>query len=113
MDEPTSDQCSANAPVDLGNGLPAFAAWYPQMGGYVGRAVVVLPKPPTEDCCVEVYVWHDGDFPFSEGRPALLHHCSAEQFIRFGELLQRAQRGELGSTPDGTREDDEWLSRQY
>lgn len=52
---PTSDQCNTNAP--LGGGW--FAIWYPQMGGYVGKAAIF----PDTSGCVEVVVWHDGEFP--------------------------------------------------
>lgn len=78
--EPTSDQCTARAKVG-----PGWACWYPQMGGYVGKAIVV-----PSDTCVVVWVWHDGDFPFGgeDGNPARLHHCSGEQFIKFGEFLR-------------------------
>lgn len=87
MNEPSSDDCHSNAEVDV-NGERGFAAWYPTMGGYVSRCVIV---PPTDEPgCYEVYVWHDGDFPFSDGgNPRHLHHCDPDQFIRFGELLNR------------------------
>ncbi len=62
-----------------------YAIWYPQMGGYVGKATVVIRKNEVGNTCFEAYVWHDGEFPFDEGRvPAELHHCEAEQFIHFG-----------------------------
>lgn len=94
--EPTSQECETNSPVG-----PGFAAWYPQMGGYVGKCVIV--PDPTEDefgsGCFDVWVWHDGSFPFSEDgppwdgdtvrSPAKLHHCSARQFIQFGETVER------------------------
>jgi hypothetical protein len=79
--EPTIAECSAHAPIG-----PGFAGWYPQMGGYVGRAVVV-PRGG----CFEAYVWHDGMFPFGEDSgpypPAHIHHCMAQQFIDFGEWV--------------------------
>lgn len=87
--EPTSEQCSANAEV----GKRMWAAWYPQMGGYVGKCVV-------EDLggCFDVWVWHDGEFAFGGEQeeapsPAHLHHCDPEQFIRFGETVKRLQGG--------------------
>lgn len=88
-DEPTDEQCSAGAAVPTPDGWLAFATWYPQMGGYVGKAVVVFGATPAKDeACFEVWVWHDGEFPFAEGRrPAQLHHCDPEQFVRFGELV--------------------------
>lgn len=85
--EPTSAECSAGAAIthDFGRGPETvFAGWYPQMGGYVGRAVV---RPLGG--CFDVWVWHDGEFPFSEtdGTPAHLHHCMVEQFVQFGEWV--------------------------
>lgn len=81
--EPTPEQCSARAVLPCGG----RACWYPQMGGYGAKAVVYV------DHCTEVYVWHDGEFPFSEGtapgrRPAYLHHCSGTQFEEFGAMLR-------------------------
>jgi len=64
------------------------------MGGYVGRCVV----EPGGDGCFECFVWHDGEFPFSDDDgcntrgcdgPFVLHHCSAKQFIKFGQLVDR------------------------
>lgn len=98
--EPTSDECTNNAEVELREGVKGFAIWYPQMGGYTGRAVIVKRVPEDdEDACFDVYVWHDGEFPFvngdewrgrgDEGEPYVLHHCRAAQFISFGETVQR------------------------
>lgn len=88
--EPTSDECATHAPVQLTEDLSGYASWYPQMGGYVGKAVAVV-----DDTCVDVYVWHDGEFPFGQdpdgwGRhdsPLRLHHCDPDQFIAFGHFL--------------------------
>ena len=79
MDQPTTDQCTARARVGDG-----YACWYPQMGGYASRAVVV----PDGHGCADVYVWHDGDFPFDDGSPPTeLHHCDGRQFVDFGNFL--------------------------
>lgn len=96
MREPTSEECSANAPYEC-NGRKGFAAWYPQMGGYVGRCVVltdcrgiITPEGAPGDC-FDVLVWHDGEFPFAEDDtrdPARLHHCDPAQFIAFGALVR-------------------------
>ena len=89
MRMPTSDECESNAtrPID---GRVMTAAWYPQMGGYVGKCWI----DPQSSGCFDVYVYHDGEFPFTEadGEPKVVHHCMAEQFIEFGKLLQRCQR---------------------
>lgn len=96
--EPTSEQCSQNARVADVNGRPAFACWYPQMGGYVGKAVV-LPgwdDRNEEPDCFEAYVWHNGEFPFDEGdgrSPARLHHCMPQQFTEFGEWVAKVSEG--------------------
>lgn len=86
--EPTTDECSNRVPIEIGPGVVGTAAWYPSMGGYVGRCIVV----PSGNGCADVWVWHDGRFPFSsdDGRsPVELHHCNGAQFVGFGQLLQR------------------------
>lgn len=88
--KPTSDQCS-NGEIIEHDGKRYLATWYPQMGGYVGMCLVELSN---QTKCFDVAVWHDGEFPFgSEYQPILLHHCDAAQFIRFGELVQKAKAG--------------------
>lgn len=78
--EPTVEQCTSRAQVGAGR-----ACWYPQMGGYVARAVVI-----PDDGCADVWVWHDGSFPFGgeDGSPVVLHHCDGDQFVSFGEFLR-------------------------
>jgi hypothetical protein len=85
--EPTSQQCTDNVPIQLDDGQTGYACWYPQMGGYVSHCIVVGAGGGE---CFEAYVWHDGDFPFSDDdvSPRELHHCDAGQFIRFGEWVQ-------------------------
>lgn len=89
--EPTAEACD-KAWRGEWNGIPTLALWYPQMGGYVGKAVAVR-----DDDCLDVYVWHDGEFPFTEADhqpwegtagPARLHHCDPGQFIGFGKVLE-------------------------
>ena len=96
--EPTSEECNAGTRLLDFDGRPAFACWYPQMGGYFGTAVVLAltcdaTNPPGG--CFDVYVWHDGTFPFNDDyglcNPAHLHHCSADQFIEFGNAVKRMQ----------------------
>ncbi len=87
--EPTNEQCDAKARLPDFRGYRAYACWYPQMGGYVSNAVVLVRDGNVNDC-FEAYVWHDGEFPFGEGDerpPAHIHHCMADQFIRFGEWV--------------------------
>lgn len=99
--EPTAEQCTAHAPVADFNGMKAFACWYPPMGGYVSRCVVVDTgkRDDGEPGCFEVYVWHDGEFPFTADSdddyrpPAHLHHCGAEQFVEFGRTVLKFHEG--------------------
>lgn len=88
MIEPTSQQCTDKARVEDIGGEPAFACWYPQMGGYVGKALVNLCNTG----CFDVYAWHDSEFPFAGDDPVLIHHCDPDQFIRFGELVKTKQK---------------------
>ncbi len=90
--EPTGDHCNHNI-MSTWNGERTMAIWYPQMGGYNGKAVVV---GPCEEGCFNVYVWHDGEFPFSQGDegrgPAFLHHCDPKQFEMFGQIVRLFQQ---------------------
>lgn len=98
MDEPTSKQCESNAKVFEDEREIGYAIWYPQMGGYVGKAVVLLGKAHLDGGCFEVLVWHDGEFPFSGGEPRHLHHCDPQQFIDFGNKI--AELSKLKHTND-------------
>ena len=100
--EPTGDECNTNAVVYEDADHIGYAIWYPQMGGYSGKAVVVLDKcwhtngVSRVGGCFDAYVWHDGEFPFEEGNPRRLHHCDPAQFVAFGELV--AEKWEVLST---------------
>lgn len=87
---PTAEECEKQT-QGAWNGFTTLACWYPQMGGYVARAVairpIVNPEVDPASSCVDVFIWHDGDFPFEGRAPLRMHHCSAEQFITFGETL--------------------------
>lgn len=98
LTEPTYDQCNKNDVVYESETEVGYAVWYPQMGGYVGKAIAITSKHSSdsnafgiENDCVDVYVWHDGEFPFSEdGRdPYLVHHCVPDQFNVFGKKLKK------------------------
>lgn len=80
--EPTAEQCTQRAQV----GEHAYACWYPSMGGYVAKSVIVTDA---SDGDADVYVWHNGDFPFAgDGEsPRILHHCSGDDFVAFGRFL--------------------------
>ena len=93
--EPTGDECNTNALIYESEAYRYYAIWYPQMGGYVGKAVAACSKKEPGGC-IDVWVWHDGDFPFtgdgslrSDGSPTELHHCNPEQFVQFGKKLMK------------------------
>ena len=85
--EPTPDECSNHSQIASNQ----WACWYPQMGGYVGRAIAIVDNSG----CIDVWVWHNGEFPFSgeyprfdeDRSPVCIHHCDPEQFISFGGFL--------------------------
>lgn len=105
IEPPNPQECSSNAavrPPPEHDGRRAFAAWYPQMGGHTGRCIVVLEEPPkgADHGCFDVYIWHDGQSAFDSRDdwgdyrpPTRLHHCSAQQFIDFGNLVNRLAGG--------------------
>lgn len=95
--EPTFEQINQKARITWGaNERSGFACWYPQMGGYVGKCVVER----TGDC-FEAYVWHNGEFPFSEEgiNPVRIHHCSADQFRTFAETVEALLFTDDSDTP--------------
>lgn len=90
INEPTSEQCDAKARL----GYCIYACWYPQMGGYVSHCVVMIN--PEESGCFEAWVWHDGEFPFTDeyGGKTVghIHHCDAQHFIDFGNFVRSKQQ---------------------
>lgn len=88
---PTSEECTKRERV----GHNMFACWYPQMGGYVSKAVVETSKPESHEegeACFDMWIWHDGQFPFDDSgdrskEVAFIHHCMPSQFIDFGSLI--------------------------
>ncbi len=104
--EPTYGQCNNRAVVFEDRDCIAYACYYPQMGGYGGKCIAIFDKNWTQydnGCayggCIDVLVWHDGDFPFSDedSLPRELHHCDPTQFIEFGEFLQDINEGNKNS----------------
>jgi hypothetical protein len=88
--EPSDNDCRTNVEIKVNN-LKGYACYYPQMGGYLGKAIVIpLQYDKSTEPCYNVLIWHDGEFPFTqlENEPVTLHHCSADQFIQFGNLLK-------------------------
>lgn len=96
--QPAPEECSDRSVVELGDGRTGRAFWYPPMGGYVARALAVSD----DDGCVDVYVWHDGQFPFTghcqscgdERSPVLIHHADGDDWVRFGVFLARVTEGD-------------------
>lgn len=106
IEEPTSEQIRDNAKVAEDEHEVAFACWYPQMGGYAGKCVVVFSKKSDDDHppCFTALVWHDGEFPFSDDdmqgqNPRRIHHCSAKQFVAFGDLVGKLQQASCALQP--------------
>lgn len=104
--QPTPDECMERAQWTDDEGFRHMAFWWPQMGGYVGTAVARMSPETNEDGypegCLTVWVWHRGDFPFTEGdrgfddqplSPAVLHICSAEDWARMWERLVDFENG--------------------
>lgn len=87
---PTDEQLAGNACI-VEDGRSYIASWYPQLGGYSAKAWVEFDLGP-DNSCFDVHIFHDGDFPRNDEPPSLsFHHCSADQFIRFGALVNKMQ----------------------
>ena len=88
VDPPTAEQCSARDVVEI-EGRRGVALWWPQMGGYAGKAVIFAG--PHGDGA-DLLVWHDGEFPFDgtcprcgdDRRPARIYVTDPEDWARFG-----------------------------
>jgi hypothetical protein len=86
---PTAEECNTHAEVDGG-----WAFWWPQMGGYVARAIAKVVK-----CHVDVWVWHDGEFPFTgechscglDRSPVHIHMDDGFEWVALGTFLNRLQ----------------------
>jgi hypothetical protein len=84
--EPTAEDCGNNKTLYENNEVIIFACYYPQMGGYSGKCIICKNK---NNSCFDAYVWHDGEFPFSNETPNKIHHCDANQFVKFGNLINK------------------------
>ena len=85
---PTGHQCDNNAVLHKEGSSVFMALWYPQMGGYIGKAIAQVYG---DNSCVNVWVWHDGEFPFVEGDPRHIHHCDEDQFVKFASDIKKAR----------------------
>lgn len=93
-EEPTYEDCNAHKFLGF---TPEherkYACWYPQMGGYSSKAVIITTNSNIGNECFDAFIWHNGEFPFSdtEESPRRIHHCMPSQFIDFGELVIQLQ----------------------
>lgn len=88
LEIPSPEDCESGKHLGTATtGAELYATWYPQMGGYVARCVIAL----YDNGCFDAYIWHDGDFPFTDEPPHHLHHCDAQQFIDFGNFVLSKQ----------------------
>jgi len=80
---PSAEDCTACKTLAKNANGVIFATFdYPQMGGYCSRSIV---ESAGVGDCFDVAIWHDGEFPFDDGRPPTgLHHCDPMQFVSFG-----------------------------
>lgn len=95
--QPTGDECTSHSHVAE---FDAYAVWYPQQGGYVGKCwiqfddndtMTVNGEPVGEPGgCFTAHVYHDGEFPMHDDNavPISTHHCMWEQFVQFGEAVR-------------------------
>lgn len=110
----TAQQCSTNEIVELEVvGIPneraaytriGIAFWHPQWGGYGAHAVMVpsncpsgpndaamAEECPPEEMCFDVYVWHNGEFPYDGDKPPReYHYCQSAQVARMAKLAEMA-----------------------
>lgn len=72
------------------------------MGGYHAKAIASKEKT-SDDSCVTVCIWHDGEFPFTESdrdwegkseSPAVIHICDFSDWIDTMTKLSQFQYGE-------------------
>lgn len=102
INEPTTEQCRNNTIWTDEDGFRYLTFYWPQMGGYSAKALARISTEEDEGC-VMVWVWHDGEFPFTESErefenkpksPAVLHICDFEDWLQAIERLAKFQSGE-------------------
>lgn len=109
MKEPTQEQCRNRQTWNDG-GFKCIAFYWPQMGGYSAKAVAQVNTEEEDSSCVIVFVWHDGEFPFTEDdrvdgngkakSPAKLHICDFGDWLQTMELLSQFQGSAVGESKD-------------
>ena len=89
--EPTPEECSART-KGTWEGQEIIATWFPQLGGYVGKAVVVIENGPADEPDgPDIWVWHNGEFPFTgedEMSPVNLHVCIPGDHVAFWKWVE-------------------------
>lgn len=101
---PSPQQCSNREKVITHDGRMGTALWFPQMGGYGGRAVAIVHAIDADDPDngeMNLLVWHDGEFPFqgfcphcaTDRQPVEIHLCDPEQWVELGKTLLAIARG--------------------
>lgn len=98
---PTPQQCSDKARVEIpGSDTRAHAVWWPQMGGYTGKAVVTITD------CADLWLWHDGQFPIKDDQaPREIHLCDPRQWIDVFQWLKDEVDREIGDEVEPDRWD--------
>lgn len=101
MKEPTLEQCMTRDSWE-NEGVKYLAFYWPQMGGYCAKALVKIDNSGYLEPCATVYVWHRGDFPFTESdrdfddkplSPAVLHICDFGDWSATMSMLAEFQSG--------------------
>ncbi len=101
--QPTPAQCSTDATLSKDGPVLRFATWHPQWGGYVGQAIVEVHGPGG---CFEVFVWHDGEFPYDDKPPLQFHYCNPIQLIRLAlKVIEKQIESGDESTTKANRDD--------
>lgn len=95
---PTSEECATHAAYERTDWGTWHALWSPQFGGYVARCAVFVfdeDKDHPSNSCLEIALWHDGEFPTGpDSAPVELHVCDPDQIVRFGETVKKMMGGE-------------------
>ena len=87
MRPPTADEIRNESIVNF-DGLDYKAFWFPQLGGYCGKAWLDVRDENNNDC-FDVYLYHDGAFPFDDKDPVNLHFCDVDQIKDFYKFVQK------------------------
>jgi hypothetical protein len=89
--EPSPADCQNQATGRWGE-RETKACWFTQMGGYCAKCVMVYDRSGTDNGHLEIFVWHNGDFPFITGdddeeKPRKIHICDPTDWKHFSEKM--------------------------